>query len=135
MKCRHVKRELSAYIDAAVSPQARIRIEKHLVKCAECSRYRDDLTRLVESVRRVSRIEPSRGFWFGVMGRVRAASKVPMPRSALSRRWAVAFVALVAVGMSILGLLTLSTNRGAPAPTDASLLSVMATLIGDEVLE
>jgi len=132
MKCKLTGKELSAYIDGEVSASARVRIERHVARCPECDRYMKELSLVVESVRRLGRIEPSATFSAEMMRRVKTSKALPAPRKAAVRKLAVAFASCAAVGMFILGWLILSANRSGPSRPDVSLTEmVAATLLVD----
>ena len=136
MKCKHVRKELSAYLDGEVSAPARIGIEKHLAKCPECERYKKELSLVTESLRRLGRIEPSASFYSETMRRIRTTASVPASRKVVARGWAVAFASCIVVGLFVLGWLVLSENRGGPGPSDLSLTEMVAlTFLMDDATD
>ena len=86
MKCMRVRRDLSAYIDREVSSRRRAAIENHLAECPDCRQYKETLSRIVESVREIDRIEPSAEFWPATMRRIRTLVKLPGPMPVVSDR-------------------------------------------------
>ncbi|MEX2221765.1 MAG: zf-HC2 domain-containing protein [Candidatus Rokuibacteriota bacterium] len=70
MTCHEVREGLSAYVDAALDPDERARVEAHLETCAEC---RHELAGLRETVALLRRVEPARAP-VGFVDRVVAAA-------------------------------------------------------------
>lgn len=141
MKCNRVRKELSAYIDGEVSSRTRTRIENHLAQCSGCQQYKEHLSRLVESVRQVDRVEPSAEFWSATMRRIRTLVKLPAPAPAVAPRLAPALVACLVVAVFVAGWIVLSAGRVAPGPTDeevftrVALVAELAELLNTETLE
>ena len=135
MRCKRVRKELSAYIDGEVSSRARTRLERHLAGCAACQQYKDSLSRLVESMRRVGEVEPSAEFWSTTMRGIRTAMKVPGATAPVVPRWATALVVCLAVVLGVVGWVVFSANRAEPEAIDRSLLKQVAfldTVLSDE---
>ena len=117
MKCNRVRKDLSAYIDGELSSRRRAAIENHLAECPDCKQYKESLSRVVESVRAVDRIEPSAEFWPATMRRIRTLVKMPGPMPVVAPRLAPALVACVAVAVCfVAGWIVLSVDRAAPGP-------------------
>lgn len=127
MKCNRVRKDLSAYIDGEVSSRRRTATENHLAACPDCKQYKESLSRVVESVRAVDRIEPSAQFWPATMRRIRTLGKMPGPMPVAAPRLAPALVACVAVAVCfVAGWIVLSADRAARVPTDAEMLTQVA---------
>ena len=74
MTCHEAREGLSAYVDEALAPEERGRVEAHLVSCAECQR---ELARLRQTVALLQRVQPVRAP-VGFVDRVVAAAR-PRP--------------------------------------------------------
>ena len=138
MRCKCVRKQVSAYIDGEVRSRRRVRLEKHVAECSECDRYRESLSRLVESVRRIDTVEPSTEFWSATMRRIRTTMKVPRTALSLAPKWVPAVIACLAVAMCIGGWVVLSAKRVQPGPADSELLAqvdILAALLDDELLQ
>lgn len=70
MTCHEAREWLSAYVDAALDPDERARVEAHLETCAEC---RHELAGLRQTVTLLRRVEPARAP-VGFVDRVVAAA-------------------------------------------------------------
>ena len=142
MKCNRVRKDLSAYIDGELSSRRRAAIENHLAECPDCKQYKESLSRIVESVREIDRIEPSAQFWSATMRRIRTLVKLPGPMPVVAPRLAPALVACVAVALCfVAGWIVLSVDRAAPGPTDeemftrVAIVAELAELMKAETLE
>lgn len=70
MYCKHVQRELSAYLDREVTLSKQKKIEKHLAKCNECKSKYEELKLTMEKVSFYPEIEVSNNFTNKVMSRI-----------------------------------------------------------------
>ncbi len=62
MRCKEVRRLLSAYIDGEISPAKRREIEEHLSYCLECKKELLVLEKLVKELHEIPEIIPSEDF-------------------------------------------------------------------------
>lgn len=71
---------LSADIDGELDPVTRRRLRDHLAGCAECSRVRDDLSRIVAAAPRYRGAAPSEEVWSGVAAAIGHRPVTPLAR-------------------------------------------------------
>lgn len=62
MRCKEVKRLLSAYIDGEISPEKRGEIEEHLSYCVDCKKELVLLEKLIKEIHNIPEMVPSEDF-------------------------------------------------------------------------
>jgi hypothetical protein len=75
MECAEVQKQLSAYIEKAVSPKQKALIEAHLKGCKRCKQALADLKKTVDYVQRLEEVEPPPWLTQRVMARVRSEAE------------------------------------------------------------
>ena len=111
MKCTHVKRRLSAYLDREVSGEDNTFISRHLDTCPGCRQELERLTRLSGDLALIEDVEVQPYFMTRLGQRIadrEAKHAAPWWGPKWIRRWAtpagaVAFIALAALTGSYLG--------------------------------
>lgn len=119
MRCRDVRRHLSAFLDGELEGEVRREIEKHLEGCRECMEEYRALVEAVSLVRELPRLEAPERLWAGIRARLEAearrGSAITWPLIPLGRRAVAALISIVAVG-AILVILSFLLLRGAEEP-------------------
>jgi len=133
MTCDEVRERLSAFLDEALAPEERRRVEAHLASCADCAR---ELERLRQTVALLRRVEPARAP-IGFVDRVVAAAR---PRPWYRRAAAALFLPLAtklpteAVALAMMGLLAVYIFERAPDVHRAAQPQAPAGLAADREL-
>lgn len=73
-KCLKTGRDLSAYVDGALDPEARAAVEAHMAECSACALELKFLAEVDADIDRLPAIEPSPFFSARVMAAARAMS-------------------------------------------------------------
>lgn len=137
MKCREVRMTLVAYLDGEVAPSERTAIDTHLARCKSCEKDLAALGRtrtcVTDGMRRLaSEAAPSRNAWTRLQAVIvsegansvgTAASKA-VGRSALSRKWRVALVAVATVVFAIGVIAAVPSARSAAGGFLANILNL-----------
>lgn len=63
MVCKKVRKELSSYLDNEVSFNKRVKIEKHLKRCTDCSYRLEQLKKIHTLMQKALFKEPKQGFY------------------------------------------------------------------------
>jgi anti-sigma factor RsiW len=128
MSCEHVERDLDAYVDRELDPEATIFVRDHLSECVACRRRvgeRQALGRLVRAAPRYSAPD-----------RLRARVSAQTTRSRSVRRvltWAAAAVLVVSVGGGV--ALWRSTSTRSDAIVDEVVNSHVRSLMADHLFD
>ncbi len=75
MECSDIREKLSSYLDGALSPEERSKIEDHLKSCAGCSAQLADLRRTIEHIKGLEEIEPPAWMTQKIMAKVHEESQ------------------------------------------------------------
>jgi len=75
MRCKKVKRELSAFIDGEVTPKLKGEIEEHLRQCADCFSEHQKFKLMIQQTANTPRITPPPSMFLEVRRRIRSAEK------------------------------------------------------------
>ena len=78
MEHTEIRRNLSAYLDDAVSPDEKAEIEAHLTRCGSCRQALGDLERTVGHLKNLPEVEPPPWLTARIMAHVRDAAE-PQP--------------------------------------------------------
>jgi hypothetical protein len=71
MLCKDIEQKLPAYLEGALSPQEKGRIEEHLASCPQCKKAIEDLEKTEKLIREMEVVEPPAWFTQKIMSRVR----------------------------------------------------------------
>lgn len=125
MKCSQAQKLISDYIDGLLEESKAHKLERHMHKCAECSKLFVEMKSLVSEARNLKKVEPSDDVWLSIKHRMttrdkKASSKHYDKREPLSlfrfpQGLAIASGALVAIMV-----LTLLLYHGLPFLEDES---------------
>lgn len=130
MTCDDARESLSAFLDEALEPEERRRVEAHLAGCADCPR---ELERLRQTVALLRRVEPARAP-VGFVDRVVAAAR---PRPWYRRVGDTLFVPLSAklpaeaVALALVGLLAVYIFERVPEVQQAARPPASTGLLAD----
>jgi hypothetical protein len=76
MKCRDIKKELSATLEGIVSSEEKEEVENHLSSCQSCRKAFQELKRTDALVKGLEQVEPPPWFTQKIMSRVRAEQEL-----------------------------------------------------------
>ena len=79
ISCNEVRPELANYMEDDISPELRVRIERHFQECDGCFAIYDGLRNVVRLIDKTEIIEPPKGFSVRLYQRIVADS---VPRNA-----------------------------------------------------
>jgi hypothetical protein len=118
-----VKKNLSAYLDGAVTPEERALLEEHLEGCAECRSELRELAETVSRLRNLGEVEPPPWLTVKVMARVREEAgqeRGLLRRLFLSFGWKLPVEAAALAFLTVTGFLlyrAVSPEVGSVVPT------------------
>jgi len=75
MRCRIARKNISLAMDDRLAPAAQTGLQEHLRACPSCQEWQEEQSWLRDLVRTKEAIEPSPGFYAGVMAQVAAAPR------------------------------------------------------------
>jgi len=105
MSCQEIHERFNDYLDDELSPSARLRVEEHLERCAECREELAGLESLLEASAALPReIEPDRNLWPSIDGRLVRSEPVVARGDWWSQSWvglAAAAVLIAAVTLQV----------------------------------
>lgn len=110
MRCRDVRRHLSAFLDGELEGEVREEIERHLERCGECMEEYKALAEAVSLVRGLPRLEAPEGLWVRIKARLEEPRK-PTIRLLIGWRALAALISLIVIG-AMLGLLSFHLLSG-----------------------
>lgn len=101
----HPIEQLSEYVDDALSPRERARIEAHLSECPACERLVDDLRAVVTAAQSVEDMPPASDLWPAIAGRLERRGVgprvVPIDARRNQRRFSFSVPQLAAASIAI----------------------------------
>jgi len=62
-KCFMIEKKLYEYMDNTQSPEERLKVEKHLGKCADCRIKFDQMAQVIDAAKSKAAPSPSKEFW------------------------------------------------------------------------
>ena len=77
MRCVKARKTISLAMDDRLTPAARAALQEHLQSCPSCREWQQEQSWLRELVQAPRPIEPSPGFYAGLMAQVSAAPRRP----------------------------------------------------------
>lgn len=135
MEHTEIRRNLSAYLDDAVSSEEKTQIEAHLAECASCRGALADLERTVAHLKNLPEVEPPPWLTIKIMAQVKAAAEkkpgiwqrffLPFEVKLPLQAFALLFLCLTGYYLArtnapLLELTSPVTQEDAPAPAPAS---------------
>jgi anti-sigma factor RsiW len=123
MDCRKYRDAIQELVDGTLGPIRRSELETHLDQCADCRALVADLRRIKQLTDGLERPAPPDRVWLQVAGRLRQEGRVAAPSRVVktsTRHYALIGIAaalVLAVGASLVMLVT--GTRNAPAPATA----------------
>ncbi len=124
MDCKHIREELSAYIDGVLVEPYLSQVAAHLAACPGCAAEEEELREVVEMVRMLGDVAPPAEFRAEVMARLRAEANLFLARDKAAgtagltkwgARWwqytSLAAVLVLGIGISVLWGQGLQTVR------------------------
>jgi hypothetical protein len=108
MDCREFRRNHVAFVDDLLPGIDLVRMQRHALECASCSRHDTMIRRALLVVRNMPRLEVSAGFSERLHSKIRALQASSIDRSDIRAHARVGFgtFAAVATGVMAAGLLT-----------------------------
>jgi len=70
MKCKKVRRKLVAYIDGELEKKQELLVKRHLLKCAECRKEADLLSKTSHFLKSKQCLRPSKDFEVNLWKRI-----------------------------------------------------------------
>ena len=132
MKCRKIKKYLSAYVDGQTGQTSQSQIEAHLQTCDECSAQVEQYRQMWEWLGEEVTLKPNPFFAAKVWRRIREIEAPPEPKIQWLRRFELLLVpATVAAGL-VLGIL-LGSQLTSEIDTSRSYSSTAAEIIDNSV--
>jgi anti-sigma factor RsiW len=119
------RESIQELIDGTIGAIRRAELERHLAECAECRSFLADMEAIRQTAGALDPLEPPDGVWLQIAGRLRQEGRVQPPpaRPQRSPRYAMLAIAatlVLAVGGSIVALLTHYRSNTAAPPTAAT---------------
>ena len=119
------RESIQELIDGTIGAIRRAELERHLDACAECRSFLADMEALRQTAGALDQLEPPDGVWLQIAGRLRQEGRVQLPpapsgRSPRYAMLAIAATLVLAVGGSIVALLTHYRSSTPPAATAAT---------------
>ena len=116
------RESIQELIDGTIGAIRRAELERHLDECAECRSFLADMEALRQTAGALDQLEPPDGVWLQIAGRLRQEGRVQLPpapsgRSPRYAMLAIAATLVLAVGGSIVALLTHYRSSTPPAAT------------------
>lgn len=113
MVCKKIRKELSSYLDNEVSLNKRVKIKKHLKRCANCSYRLEQLKKIHTLTQKALFREPKEGFYERLSPRLEEGEKRTGLKEKLSEwrynwRLSLSPVGKMAVTISVLAIVSLS---------------------------
>ena len=134
--CWLIRRQLDAYQDGELLPEARSRVGAHLSGCEPCSRQVEALARLRTALA-LDEADPSEAMWTAFWPQVRAriAAPTPAPESVWKRVWGAVRVrprlgltpALAAAALAVLAIVAPWQRAPQHTPSPASVAGGLET--------
>jgi hypothetical protein len=134
MDCREFRRNHVAFVDDLLPGIDLVRMQRHVIECALCSRHDTMVRRALLVVRNVPRIEPSADFSERLYARIRALDVVPASSNDVHAhaRAGLGTFAAVATGVMAAGLLTFAVaSHNGSLSRNVMLAPVIASLPAD----
>ena len=107
MKCSRAQRLMSDYLDGLLKESKAQEIERHILRCTNCSDLFGEMKALVQEARNLEKVEPSEDVWLSIENQMTSKNRKPHSlqqeiRSFLSsfrihQGYAIASAALVAI--------------------------------------
>ena len=113
MVCKKIRKELSSYLDNEVSLNKRVKIEKHLKRCTDCSYRLEQLKKIHTLMQKALSKEPKQGFYERLSPRLEEGEKrIGLKEKLFEWRynWRLSLppVGKMAVTISVLAIVSLS---------------------------
>lgn len=113
MVCKKIRKELSSYLDNEVSSNKRVKIEKHLKRCTNCSYRLEQLKKIHTLTQKALGREPKEGFYERLSPRLEEGEKrIGLKEKLFEWRynWRLSLspVGKMAVTISVLAIISLS---------------------------
>jgi predicted anti-sigma-YlaC factor YlaD len=77
LRCREVRKHLSAFLDDELDSRKRKKIELHISECAECRRETEKLRDIISTIRGTPRPQVPAQLWEGTRRKIQVASEQP----------------------------------------------------------
>jgi len=113
MVCKKISKELSSYLDNEVSLSKRVKIEKHLKRCTNCSYRLEQLKKIHTLIQKALPKEPRQGFYERLSPRLEEGEKRTGLKEKLFEwrynwRLSLSPVGKMAITISVLAIVSLS---------------------------
>ncbi|RLE07661.1 hypothetical protein DRZ78_02600 [Candidatus Aerophobetes bacterium] len=100
MKCKKIRKKLVAYLDGELEKKQRLLIEEHLLRCAECKKEVDLLSKTLYLLKDQQRLKPSEDFEANLWEKIYSKERQVLPHF-LRRRAYLILPAAVAAALII----------------------------------
>jgi len=125
------RESIQELIDGTIGAIRRAELERHLDECAECRSFLADMEALRQTAGALDQLQPPDGVWLQIAGRLRQEGRVQLPpapsgRSPRYAMLAIAATLVLAVGGSIVALLTHYRSSTATPPAAAATTATSA---------